>query len=64
MKEIEVTIDTNGEVSIDLIGFKGKGCAEVADKLAKALGTQINRDKKCEYWEETVKEKQKVKNRI
>lgn len=60
MKEIEVTIDTNGECSVDLVGWNGKGCAEVMEKITRALGKVVTSDKKCEYWKPEIKQKQKI----
>jgi len=61
MKEIEVIIDENGQASIDLQGWHGKGCEEVAKKLAKALGTTVKSTKKNDYWKTETKIKQKVR---
>ena len=60
MKEIEVTIDNNGEISMDLIGWHGVGCLEDAKKLAKSLGTTIKSDHKDDYWKTEQKTKQKI----
>ena len=61
MKEIEVTIDENGKVDIDLNGFHGKGCDEIAKKLAKAMGSIVNIDKKCDFYKQEVQTKTKQK---
>lgn len=61
MKEIEVTIDKNGEVSLDLKGWHGKGCADVTKQFEKALGTIIKSDKKCDFWKTETKTKQKIR---
>lgn len=55
MKEIEVIVDTNGEVSIDLDGYKGKGCSQVSESLAKSLGVTLKSNKKCEYHQNETK---------
>lgn len=60
MKEIEVIIDQDGNASIELFGYNGKGCAEVSEKLAKALGKTVNIEKKQDYWKTDTKIKQKV----
>lgn len=60
MKEIEVIIDENGQCSIELFGWNGKGCAEVAKKLSNALGKTISIEKKADYWKTETKVKQKV----
>lgn len=61
MKEIEIVIDTDGQIGIDAIGFKGKECEEVTEQLAKALGQITESEKKQEYWEQTITPKQKVR---
>lgn len=61
MREIEVIIEPDGEISFDLVGWKGKGCHEVAEKLTKALGQTIEHHQKKEYWQTDTKVKQKVK---
>lgn len=48
-KIITVTIDENGDPSIDLAGYKGKGCQAVQDVFGRALGTTIRAVKKPEY---------------
>ena len=37
-KEIIVTIDEQGNVEVDLEGFKGKGCEAIAKGFAEAFG--------------------------
>ncbi len=61
MKEIEVIIDENGQASIDLHGWQGKGCDEIAKQFAKAMGTTIKSTKKNDYWKTETKIKQKVR---
>ena len=60
MKEIEVIIDENGQASIDLMGWEGKGCGEIAQKLAKSLGITVKTTKKADYWKTEAKTKQKI----
>ena len=50
MKEVVFTIDEEGNIKIDMIGFEGKGCGELADRLAKALGTITHREQKQEFY--------------
>ena len=49
---INVEIDANGDFSIDLTGFKGKGCSALTQAFAK-LGTETKAIKKPEYREQT-----------
>lgn len=60
MKEVEVIIDQDGNCSIELSGYNGKGCAEVAKKLSDALGKTVKIDKKSDYWKAETKTKHKV----
>lgn len=62
-KEIDIIIETNGETSIELTGWHGKGCSDVTAEISKALGRTVKTDKKCEYWQQETKPevKQKVK---
>lgn len=63
MKEIEITINTDGTLELDLKGYNGNGCSKITDELVKALkGDVINRDQKHEYYKPEVKTK--VKQRI
>lgn len=59
-QEIEFTIDEEGNVEFDIAGMKGKGCMDVANELAKALGTKVKSVQKAEYHQQNVQEKQKV----
>lgn len=64
MKEIEITIDTDGTVEIDLKGFHGKGCSEITEKLLKALDGEVKTStKKSEYYKPVPKTKVKQQNR-
>ena len=53
-KTVVVEIDEKGNCNIDLQGFNGVGCAEVAAKFAAALGTTVSETVKPEYYEEEV----------
>ena len=56
-KEIEIVISEDGEeVSIDLIGFKGQGCSEIAKKMRMPKGIKL----KCHLG----KARRKAMNRI
>lgn len=61
MKEIEIIIGKDGEVTFDLDGYKGKGCSEIAEKFSKALGKTVKSDKKCEFYQSEVQNKQQIK---
>ncbi len=59
MKEIEITINKDGTITIDQLGFEGKSCDDIAYKLANALGKIVKEQKKPEYYA-TVQPKTKV----
>jgi len=59
-QEIEFTISPSGDVEYEISGMRGKGCAEVADQFAKALGKKVKEKLKREYYEQPVEQKQKV----
>ena len=50
MKEIKITVDvlTNGEVTIDVDGVKGKKCLDLTNALEKKLGGDVDRKMKSE----------------
>jgi len=47
-KTITVEIDEQGNSSIDLAGFHGRGCGDVAEAL-RGKDTLVVDRKKCEY---------------
>ena len=59
--EIEFTVDEDGNVEFDIQGFKGKGCAEVAEQFVKTLGKKLTQKQKAEFHTE-AQTKQKIKN--
>ena len=61
MKEIEFTIDEDGNVEVDLQGFDGQGCKNLADQIARALGKVKTRQQKQEYYKPVQKQKQKIR---
>jgi hypothetical protein len=60
MKQINVTIGADGEVSIDLSGYKGKGCDKVlSDFLGDDKPTRVETKREYHQAAETAKEVQK-----
>lgn len=49
-KTVKVTIDKKGNARVDLVGFHGEGCGELADKL-KAIGRITAETTKPEFYE-------------
>ena len=48
-KIVTLVIDEEGNPSIDLAGYAGKGSQAVQDVFGRALGTTIKAVKKAEY---------------
>lgn len=48
-KEIEIIIDEEGNVTLNLKGFAGKGCITETKELEEKLGIIRVRDMKTEY---------------
>lgn len=51
-QEIEVTVDKQGNVSIEVIGGEGPSCMEETKDLEDKLGIVESREKKPEYYKE------------
>lgn len=63
MREIEITIDKNGKIDIEAIGYDGQGCSQDISKLVEALGTEVSRSQKCEYYQDILnQQRQQHKN--
>lgn len=48
-KEVEVIIDTEGNITLDAKGFKGRGCTEILDALSRGFRKGDSRKKKEFY---------------
>lgn len=53
MQNITIRISKDGSCNFDLKGVKGKGCAELAKKLATALGAVEKMEATSEFYELT-----------
>ena len=58
-KLIMITIDESGDPSVDLAGYRGKGCDQVQKVFGDALGTTTKAVKKPEF-HAVVTNKQKL----
>lgn len=58
-KIITIQIDEEGNQTVDLVGYHGKGCAAVARVFADAIGSSTEVKKKPEY-NAVVTNKQKL----
>jgi len=54
-REIQFTIDDNGEVSIQVLGVKGPECERITREIELALGVVSSRQHTSEYYQETEK---------
>ena len=59
-KEIEITIDKNGEVTLSVKGAKGKTCLDLTKFLEDGLGEVHERKHTAEFYEK--EEDVKIKN--
>ena len=50
--ELEISISNDGEVSINVIGAKGKKCLDLTKDLEEALGIVTNRETKPQFYEQ------------
>lgn len=48
-KIVTMIIDEEGNPTIDLAGYQGKGCGAVQEVFGRALGTTVEAVKKPEY---------------
>ena len=55
-KLITVEIDNEGDQTVDLAGYHGKGCAAVAKAFADAIGTSTDITRKPEFNQVPVKQ--------
>lgn len=49
MKQIIVEVSPEGDVKIEAVNFRGKGCEKATEALEKALGLPGKRTKKPEW---------------
>jgi hypothetical protein len=50
MKQIKLLFGPNGEIEIEAMGYKGKGCKEATKFLEDALGTEKDTKRKVEWF--------------
>lgn len=51
-EELEISISNTGEVTINVIGAKGKSCINMTKDLEESLGIIKNFEKKSEFYQE------------
>ena len=50
MKQIRILYGPNGEIEIEAVGYKGKGCKDATKFLEDALGTEKDTKQKAEWF--------------
>jgi hypothetical protein len=58
MKSINITVNEEGQIEIEAVGFKGASCQQATDAMIKALGLPTKEIKKPEFFQE---DKQQVR---
>ena len=61
MKQIKILFGPNGEIEIEAIGYKGKGCKEATKFLEEALGTERDTKRKVEWFLQNAESVQRGK---
>lgn len=51
-EELEISISNTGEVTINVIGAKGKSCIDMTKDLEESLGIIKSFEKKSEFYQE------------
>ena len=62
MKQIKILYGPNGEIEIEAMGYKGKGCKEATKFLEDALGSERDTKQKAEWFMQNAEAIQKEKN--
>ena len=50
-REIELTIDENGIIAAEAVGYKGQGCSEDIKTLLDGAGKTVDVKKKTEWYD-------------
>lgn len=53
-QELEISISDKGEVTINVIGAKGKKCMDMTKELEDSLGVVTSFERKNEYYENDI----------
>ena len=51
-QELEIEISSKGEVTINVIGAKGKSCIDMTKDLEESLGVLKSFEKKSEFYQQ------------
>ena len=59
-QELEITISETGEITLNVLGMKGKKCMDLTRELEESLGVVKMVEHKVEFYEEEDKEQSSV----
>lgn len=51
-QELEISISNTGEVTVNVIGAKGKSCMDMTKELEESLGIITSLEKKSEFYQQ------------
>ena len=51
-EELEISISNTGEVTINVIGVKGKSCVDITKDLEESLGIMKYFERKSEFYQQ------------
>ncbi len=51
-QELEISISSTGEVTVNVIGAKGKSCMDMTKDLEESLGIVTSLEKKSEFYQQ------------
>lgn len=55
-QELEISISNTGEVTVNVIGAKGKSCMDMTKELEESLGIITSLEKKSEFYQQNQTE--------
>ncbi len=59
--ELHIDVDDDANVTVAVVGFKGKGCAALTESIEKSLGTAKSKQGTAAACEREAAPKRKVK---
>jgi hypothetical protein len=60
-KRITVRITASGDITVEALGFHGKGCEAATKAIEDALGKSGNRTRKPEFWRQSNRQQNRQK---
>jgi hypothetical protein len=63
-QELDIQISTDGKVTINVIGAKGKSCLDLTRDLEESLGAVLDRETKPSFYEREETEAVKIQGEI